>query len=541
MSDEDVNEILELATQKNNPTYLNSGVTGDSKQGVPAGGAIGILPPPKKKDLNYEIGVPFYFPFSTQYHDMWEKWRTDKVTIPQLEAMRRTDPQARALFNLITLPIKAALKTATIIPAEGQLGGSEEAQFIDLMLNLPPTVGGMEIPLNLLISQMLLGTFHGFSTFELVYWVPTRGPLKGMVTLQKAAYRPPETLLALFDENNSWRGWRQRTFTRGHIIDVHLPVENLLTYVCNAAEDMTYGVSMFESAFSSYNQKTKLLWLAHLAAQKGALGTRVGHMPPNPNKADKDNFLLQLRNFGVEQYMAVPIDYDVTSLQESGHFDFLSLINYHNSQMSKSILATFFDDNKGAGAADQQVVDLGQGQDDSLFIQLLETVMDDMAAAINYQLIPRFVDWNFGSGKYPTFKWGPFTDDQKAAIQNMFNALSISGQNMNCSLEFLHATERKMADQLGLPVDYDTVQKRWDEQTKLANEAAKQAYQNAAYSPVTMPGTPPPLSGTAASPTAPVNTGNPTPNSPPVQPGAGTTGPSNASPSGDVKPIKTGT
>src|SRR6185503_8954408 len=403
MSDE---QILELATAKDNPDYLNSGISGPTNMGAPNPAGI-VLPPPKKKELNFERGVPFFFPFTTQWHDSWQLFKNDKVTIPQLEVMRRTDPQARALFNLITLPIRAALKTATIAPVDGQDGGQEEADFIDQMLHLPPNVGGMEIPFNLVMAQLLLGVFHGFSAFELVYWVPDRGPLKGKFTLRKAAYRPPENMIVLLDDVGSLKGWRQRSFFNGHVIDVMIPAEHSISYVCNSSENLYYGVSMFEAAFQSYNAKQKLIYLVHLAAQKGALGTRVGHMPPNPNAEDKNNFLTALRNFGVTQYMAMPIDYDVTTLQESGHFDFLSLLNYHNNQMSKSILAGFFDDDKGSGANDSTLVDFSK-QDDSLFIQLLETVMDDIAYVINTQLIPRFIDWNFGSSKYPTFKWGPF-------------------------------------------------------------------------------------------------------------------------------------
>lgn len=532
-------QIVELATSKDNPGYLNSGVTGVSNQGSPDMGGIS-LPPPKKQELNFERGVPFFFPFSTQYHDKWELWRTDKVTIPQLEVMRRTDPQARALFHLVTMPIRAALKTATIVPADGQMGGSEEADFIDLMLNLPKTVGGMEIPLNLMISQMLLGVYHGYSAFEMVYWVPDKGPLKGMYTLRKAAYRPPETLIALFDDKNQFAGYRQRTFTRGQIIDVGIPAEHTLNYVCNASEGLTYGVSLFESAFSAYNQKTKLLWLANLAAQKGALGTRVGHMPPNPPKADKDNFLMQLRNFGITQHMAIPIDWDVTSLHESGTYDFLSLINFYNNQMSKSILAPFFDEDKGGGNT-SPVVQLDKGNDNSYFLQLLETVMDDMAAAINTQLIPKFIDWNFGTGKYPTFKWGPFTDEKKAAIQNMFNLLATAGPQMNCSLEFLHATERNMAEQLGYNIDYDTLQKQWDEQAKEAQAAAAASFLAAQQAPIpgqNLPGQPPAVAGSGApAPAKPTNSGNPSPNPPPVQGGAGSKGGKDGPADGSVKPI----
>lgn len=520
MSEEN-GEIVSLATAKDNPEYMNSGIKGQSNMGTPNPAGI-ALPPPKQKELNFERGVPFFFPFSTQWHDSWELFKTDRVSIPQLEVMRRTDPQARALFNLITLPIRAALKTAKIAPVDGMDGGEEEADFVDKMLNLPANVGGMEIPFNLVMAQMLLGVFHGFSTFELVYWVPDRGPMEGKYTIRKVAYRPPENLIVLLDSQGALKGWRQRSFFQGHVIDVLIPAEHSICYTCNASESLYYGVSMFEAAFQSYNAKQKLLYLAHLAAQKGALGTRVGHMPPNPNATDKNNFITQLKNFGINQYMAMPIDWDVTSLQETGHFDFLSLINYHNNQMSKSILAGFFDDDKGSGANDSTLVDFSK-QDDSLFIQLLETVMDDIAYVINNQLIPRFIDWNFGTAKYPEFKWGPFTDEQKAAAQTIFNMLAVAGQNLTVSPVFLHELEKMISGLLGLPVDYDAQEQKWDqEQTQQAaidklNFEQSVAQTKQAITMAEQPVAAQPVAGQPATGAKP-NTGNPSPNPPPPQP-----------------------
>lgn len=517
---EETGQIAALANSKDNPDYMNSGITGKSNMGAPNPAGL-TIPPPKQKELNFERGVPFFFPFSTQWHDSWELFKTDKVSIPQLEVMRRTDPQARALFNLITLPIRAALKTAKIAPIDGMDGGEDEADFIDKMLNLPPTVGGMEIPFNLVMAQILLGVFHGFSAFELVYWVPDRGPMQGKFTLRKIAYRPPENMIVLLDSQGGLKGWRQRSFFQGHVIDVLIPAEHSIVYTCNAAESLYYGVSMFEAAFQSYNAKQKLLYLAHLAAQKGALGTRIGHMPPNPNAADKNNFITQLQNFGVNQYMAMPIDWDVTTLQESGRFDFLSMINYHNNQMSKSILAGFFDDDKGAGVNDATLVDFSK-QDDSLFIQLLETVMDDIAYVINNQLIPRFIDWNFGTGKYPEFKWGPFTDEQKAAAQTIFNMLATAGPNLTVSPAFLHELEKMIANILGLPVDYDAQEKQWDQQDAQNQALSKLNFQQSvAETKQAITVAEQPVVQGQAAPTAPkssTNSGNPSPNPPPPQP-----------------------
>lgn len=467
------NELVELASQNENPGYANSGITGPSNMGV-VGDAGLIIPKPKKKELNLERGVTFTYPFSTQYHNLWELWRTEKVTVKQLEVMRRTDGHARALYRLLTLPIRACLKTATVVPIDGVEGGTEEAQFIDMMLNLPPAAGGMVVPLNQFMAQMLLGIFHGFSAFEMVYWVPKQGPLAGNITLKKASYRPPETVHFLVNDQGEFAGWRQRGFMHGRYIDVALPNETALVYTCNAEESLFYGVSMFETAFWHYDKKVKLYYLAHLAAQKGALGTRIGHMPPNPNAADVKHFTEQLSRLGTQQYMAIPIDWDVQSLQEAGRFDYMSLIEHHNHMMSESVLASFFDGN-ATGSGSSPIVDFSS-QDDTLFIQMLETIMDDIATVINTQLIPRFIDWNFGTQNYPSFKWGPFTDEQKDAIRLAFNQMVLAPQ-INTEPEIWQALQLKWAEDLGLNFDVDSIKQDWTEKNEQQKDLDALNYQ----------------------------------------------------------------
>jgi hypothetical protein len=466
-------QILELASQQENPGYANSGITGDSNMG--AIGETGILiPKPKKKEQNFERGISFTYPFSTQYHNMWEMWKVDKVSVKQLEVMRRTDGHARALYRLLTLPIRACLKTATILPISGVEGGEEEANFIDMMLNLPPAAGGMVVPLNQFMAQMLLGTFHGFSAFELVYWTPKRGPLAGKVTLKKASYRPAETVHFLTNDQGEFAGWRQRGFLHGQYVDVWLPPETALVYTCGAEESPLYGVSMFESAFWHYDKKVKLYYLAHLAAQKGALGTRVGKMPPNPNQADKNNFIRALNEVGVKQYMAMPIDWEVDILHEAGTYDYLAMIEHHNHMMSQSILAGFFD-GSSTGSESNPLVDFSS-QDDTLFIQMLETIMDDIASVINNQLIPRFINWNFGTDNYPTFRWGPFTDEQKDAIRLAFDQMALAPQ-YQVAPEIWQSIQRKFGEDLGLNVDYDSLEKYWDQQNEQQKEMDALTYQ----------------------------------------------------------------
>jgi len=431
---------------------------------------------PKKQEIGQEFGLRQNLPFTTtwtppsgQGTTSNELWRPDDdtPTIAQLVEMRKTDGQARALYRLITLPIRSALKGVTFTPAEG---GEKEAEFIEQMLTLPPNGGGMTSSLNRVIAEMLLATFDGFSAFEQVYHIPKYGPLKGKICLRKLAYRPSDTVTFLLDDSGGFNGFRQRAYFKGQAMDVGIPRDRAFYFAVQEEERPFYGVSYFQSAFYHYDVKKKMYWLAHLAAQHRAVGSRIGEVPPSASELDKANFRAALEDFGVMQTIMLPPGFKVDNQYPSGTFDYMQLINHHNSQMSKSVLASFFDEQQGG---DKALVDFGK-QSDALFLMGLQSIMEDVAYVINTHLIPKFVDWNFGSSKYPTFTWGPFTDEQKEAINDAFNKLSTAGQTLTVSEDFVFELEKIVAEDLGLPVDYEKVQAEKDEAKELAKQQQQQ-------------------------------------------------------------------
>jgi hypothetical protein len=261
------------------------------------------------------------------------------------------------------------------------------------------------------------------------------------------------------------------TFFQGRTIDVKIQRDNSFYFANEEAERPFYGVSMFESAFYHYDKVTKLYFIAHLAAQRKAVGTRVGTMPPNPPRADKEGFIKAMADLGMAQYIVVPnADWQVTVLNDGGAaFDFLGLINHHKSQMSKSILAQWFDEDQGGSEGDSTLVDFGK-QSDVTFMMMLESFLEDMAQTINHDLIPRFIDWNFGSGLYPQFKWGQLTAEQRAAVQEIFTQLAAAGPQANVSPEFMIELEQRMADELGLDIDYDKLKAERKKQQDLLDQ-----------------------------------------------------------------------
>jgi hypothetical protein len=426
-------------------------------------------------ELGSEANLPFSVPFNPAAmgtgknadEELQEIIREESEefgpTVRQLVAMRRLDGQARALYRLLVLPIRAALTTSTFVPAED---GEAEAEFIEQVFNTPPESGGMTVTFHRFMSQLLQGLFDGFAAFEKVFWMPDTGPLSGKYTLQKMAHRPADTITFVVDKKGGFAGLRQRAFNANKTVDVYIPRENSFYFAAQEEERKFYGVSFFQSAFYHYDKKVKMYYIMHLTAQRAAVGTRVGTVPPNATNAAKTEFAAQLNNLSLAQWMMMPEGFKVEALKEGGAFGFMDAINHHNSQMSKSILAPFFDDNEGASAGDSSLVNFGKPGDE-MFMLMLRSIMDDVANQINHYIIPQLIDFNFSGGKYPKFTWGKLTDEQKAAIANTFDKLLASPGNV--TPEFIRALEEHQAEEFGLEIDYDEVDAREEQ------EAAQQA------------------------------------------------------------------
>lgn len=487
---------------------------------------IGPRPRPGPYEENFAVGVPYYLPFATPYRDSWEIFRDDPVTIRQLIGMLRQDGQARALFRLVTMPILAALHSCVIRPPENfePEGGSPdsnvpgqaphksppdnksalaETEYIHNLFFLPASQGGMTHSFSQFIRRLLLATMEGFSAFEMIYWVPKTGPMKNKITLRKVDWRPSETVTFLLDGQGEFNGFRQRTFFQGRTIDVKIPKDRSFYFTCGEEERPFYGVSLFESAFYHYDKKTKLYYIVHLAAQRAAVGTRVGTMPPNPAAKDKINFTNALRDLGMAQYIVVPSgDWTVESLNETAsRFDYLGLINHHNSQMSKSLLAEWFDSDQGKGASESTLVDFGT-QNDETFMMMEQAIMSDMERCVNEHIIPRFIDWNFGTARYPEFHFGTLTEEQQAAVQDTFDKLATAPPGA-VSRQFMMQLEKRMAKALGLTIDYGPIERQAMQEEAMQQKVGKaqleaQLTQPAAPGAGAQPAMPPEGAGTSA-------------------------------------------
>jgi hypothetical protein len=349
-------------------------------------------------------------------------------------------------------------------------GGDEEAEFANQMFRLPPYRGGMSVSLSRFMRQTMLAFIEGFSVFEEVRHIPDRGPLNGKIVIRKMAHRAANTVWFLMDDHGGFNGIRQRAYLGGRLVDVLIPKEKVWYYACNEEENPFYGVSYFEAAWHHWEIKRRLYYIAHIAAQQAAVPARIGKFPKTADQASIRAFQKMLADFSFNTSGTMPSDFDVQFAQMSSGFDFIRLIEHQNQQMAKSVLAKFLEDSNR-----QVLIESGRGDASAdFFTMALEGVMSEIAESLSHYLIPKYIDWNFKSERYPRFVFGQLVDSVRDTLKDLFMAVATAQSSM-WTPEFIREVERKLVDRLGLNVDYEAVAKR-EEEEKAQQQALQAQY-----------------------------------------------------------------
>jgi hypothetical protein len=421
--------------------------------------SVGIAKPSAPPSGGYtELGVTLTAPFSSSGElAPWVNEQEGYVAVKDLVRMRRESGQARALLRLIILPIISSLNEAQWIGPDGEDSG-DEVEFMNNVFTLPPQAGGMSVTFHKFMRQLLLAIFDGYSAFEKVWHVPDIGPLAGKITLKKMAYRSPTTLSFLVDDNGGFDGLHQVTSIGHKSVDVRIPREKCFYFAANEEENPFYGVSYFNAAYFHWDKTQKLAYLSHIAAQMQATGGRVGHMPPNATKNQVLAFQKTLKEFGFKSAASLPDGFSIDFPKIGGTFNYLEL--------SRSVLATFLDKIER-----QVLIDNSTQAADDLFVLSIESLMDEIAAAISHYVCPQLIDWNFGTGVYPVLKFGEVADSTRDILAEVFKSIAVAA-TVNATPEFLFEAERKLSARLGLDIDYAEVKSRMETERLIEAEQA---------------------------------------------------------------------
>jgi hypothetical protein len=393
----------------------------------------------------------------------------------ELIEMRAKDGTARALLRLFQLPIIGAMKKSEWVAPDNQEGMEQEVEFANQMFDLPQEIGGMTQSKTRFIREALLGLFEGFSVFEEVKKVPKDGPLKNKWVIDKFAHLDSRTVRFLVSkETGGFNGIRQIAQKAGEAVDIIIRPKSVWYWAANEEENPFYGVSYFEAAWYHWDIKRKLYYIAHQAGQASAVAARKGTIPRQASPAEVNKFQQALANFAVSGSITFPEGFLVDLLNVNTGYDFLGLINHQNAEMAKSVLAPFANDDQRDILIDNSTADAST----DFFVMSLESVMDEVAESLTRYVMPKYIDWNFGTNKYPEFRFGALSDPARATIQDLLTAVAVA-QTTQLTPEFIREMEKRMADALDLEIDYEEIDKREEEQQAQmkADEQAQRDFQ----------------------------------------------------------------
>jgi len=331
--------------------------------------------------------------------------------------MQNNDGEIQGIVRLLTLPIISTL--FHIIPAVDDNG---ERDFVDVILNAPPSMGGMSTPLPFVIADMTRAISEGFRLYEKVARVIDGGEYKGKIGWQKLAPRDAQTITLKPDEHGGFDGAHQSAMLGGKMIEVDIPVEKCMLFTFQKEKHWLYGESILKTAYYHYDKKHKLYYLAHKRAEIDTLGLKVLKMDATKSPAERTAAENAIDQIGINTRVTLPTGVELEIERMSGGYDPMPLILHHNMMMVKSALAQ-------SVSSEQYAYPYGKGTPSSQYLVLsIESIMRQMEATINAYVIAPLIDWNFGTTAYPTLKFDHISDIAQDFLKETFNNIMKSNK-----------------------------------------------------------------------------------------------------------------
>ena len=371
-----------------------------------------------------------------------------EIRTEDINRMMRIDGQIGGLYRLLTIPLRGS----QVEIQRPNRRSNRETDFIENVLTRPYVEGGMVTQLETVVSTILRMIIDGWSPHEIVWDIRD-----GFVHVEKIDYRPISTIVPKLDKNNNLDGYEQDLSRidpqRGVAGKITIDASKVMHFVNSPEWNPIFGRSSFFQAYYHFEKKHKLYYISHIAAQINALRLRV-IKTSEENEDLISKYVDLVSKLGFNSTINLPESVDLELLDTGDNFpDVLPIIQHHDSQMAKSVLA--------------QVMDVGvEGRTGSfnlsdthfdIFIVNLQLMGNYIANVFNSVLIPKLIDWNFGTGYYPKIKFHPFDRQIKKQLFEVYIRL-ISAANLNVTPEFVLEIESAVAKTIGLNVEYANIE-----------------------------------------------------------------------------------
>jgi len=325
-----------------------------------------------------------------------------------------TDEQVKAALKL---KINAIIGNGwTVEPGDDSPAAKEQADFITHCLT-----DGMEGSFRRNLKDMLTALAFGFSVTEINYVNLEQGPFAGKIGLKCLITRPPHSFEFPKDDKGYLLGVTQNTAKGPLKMNMDVVRSKLIVYSYDAQFGGEYGQSDLRAAYRSWWSKDIITRFMNIYLERFGTGILVGRYPRGMKKEEQQDLEAMIKNITAKTAFKVPdeIKFEVLEGKASATAIFIPVLEYYNKAISRSVLLP---DKLGFTDSDGGSYNLGQNQF-NLFYLLLEDIRQEFAeTAINEQLVVRLIDLNYSTAIYPTFKFKPLTEKDKAAMATTFIA-----------------------------------------------------------------------------------------------------------------------
>ena len=240
------------------------------------------------------------------------------------------------------------------------------------------------------VLEALLMLDYGYMAFEPVYDIKTVDNQERIVWKKLAPLHPAEINEIVYD--NEFEG-----ITFGPE-NVFIPEDKLLTFTFDGEAGNIEGKSILRSAYKHWYFRENLYKIDAIQKERHGVGVPCIKLPPGFDK-DKDVKLAKqigenLRS-NEQAHVVTPPGWEIYFAELHGRqVDSLESADHHGRMIYENVLGSFMttSSDRTGGEIKQQ---------EEMFIRATRFVADIIRDVINKYAIPRLVQWNFGTDKYP--------------------------------------------------------------------------------------------------------------------------------------------
>lgn len=370
-----------------------------------------------------------------------------------MEDMLKADGQAEAVLTALTMPIRMA--NWSIEKPDKDTG---QTKWVRETLTKHRVDGGMSTTMNQVIGQMTMARAFKRSYHELVW---TRGE-DGKAVYKKIAWRPPASCHLmrhrLTGDILGFKQWQDPENAPDFDLDkegyVEIPAQRAVVYVHGTHRDPLYGKSDLDVVQWAYNLKQQVLkWWARYCDRLGL--PKVVAYGTDPTSARNNAAAVsKLGSAGVIGMTRTNPDskpFDVLDTSGSGAAwsAFKALVDYLDSMMSRSVLASWLD---LASAASNGAGSYALSADQSgIFMQTIFATAQEIADLITCEIIAPLVRINFGpKAMVPKFVFEKIDTEQTEKILALVETVLAAQNGPQLPQGIFHLLLQKVAQFVNL-------------------------------------------------------------------------------------------